>query len=60
LSDNDARDLAATSQFVFSQLLIEVTHKCLKKYNFDFDGIVLTGGCALVNWNTVYFGLIRH
>ena len=52
-SSKDARDLAATSQHVFNLLLTEQITKFLDVYQKDnqhpyIDGIVLTGGCALV------------
>ncbi|XP_063951595.1 nodulation protein NolO-like [Lytechinus pictus] len=51
LDNTIARDVAATSQHVFTQLLLEQVSKFLDLYrkanNSDPDGIVLTGGCAL-------------
>ena len=50
LEDETARDLAATSQKVFEDLLIERVGDAL--CGVDADGICLTGGCALnVNAN---------
>ena len=44
LGAEDARSLAATSQQVFTELVLEVLHRHLKA---SHDGVVLTGGCAL-------------
>ena len=45
LAQRDARALAATSQAVFESLVIEIIGAHLEAATFD--GIVLTGGCAL-------------
>ncbi|XP_030831521.1 uncharacterized protein LOC752072 [Strongylocentrotus purpuratus] len=51
LDNSTARDVAATSQHVFTQLLLDQISKFLDLYrkanNSEPDGIVLTGGCAL-------------
>ncbi|EDV25487.1 uncharacterized protein TRIADDRAFT_55626 [Trichoplax adhaerens] len=55
LDNENARDLAASSQKVFEELLCAEVNKCLctlRETGQDIDGIVLTGGCALnVNAN---------
>lgn len=44
LEDKDARNLAATSQKVFENILLD---EVSKKVNKNYDGIILTGGIAL-------------
>lgn len=44
LEEDDARDLAATSQHVFEKILLDIVHEHLTERD---EGIVLTGGCAL-------------
>lgn len=51
LEQHIARDVAATSQYVFTQLLLAQAAKFINLYHQTHkacpDGIVLTGGCAL-------------
>ena len=49
LSEEDARDVAATSQFVFNQIMTQKLVHFLDIVGGEIDGIVLTGGCALVS-----------
>ncbi|MHA1248642.1 MAG: carbamoyltransferase C-terminal domain-containing protein [Candidatus Helarchaeota archaeon] len=45
LDIKNSRDLAKTSQYVFEEIVLSYLKKKIK--NFDVEGIVITGGCAL-------------
>lgn len=47
LSQQEGRDLAATSQAVFTSLVVQIVEKQAAGYDKQDVGLVLTGGCAL-------------